>query len=65
MLELDDALTDLKGHDESLAEVVMLRYFAGLSVDETAAATGRSPRSVKRDWAFARAWLARRLDGNA
>lgn len=65
MLELDQALTDLKLHDEKLSEVVMLRYFAGLSVEETAAATGRSPRSVKRDWAFARAWLARRLDGDA
>ena len=65
MLELDGALVELSQHDEGLAEVVMLRYFAGLSVDETAAATNRSPRSVKRDWAFARAWLARRLDGHA
>ena len=63
LLELDDALTDLKGHDERLAEVVMLRYFAGLGVDETAAAVGQSPRTVKRDWAFARAWLHRRLNG--
>ena len=63
MLELDDALADLKQKDEKLAEVVMLRYFAGLSVEETAAAMDRSPRSVKRDWAFARAWLAERLDG--
>ena len=61
MLELDDALIDLKRHDERLGEVVMLRYFAGLSVDETAAALGQSPRTVKRDWAFARAWLSRRL----
>ena len=65
MLELDAALGELRGHDAGVGEVVMLRYFAGLSVEETAAATGRSPRSVKRDWAFARAWLARRLDGHA
>lgn len=65
MLDLDAALADLKKHDAPLSEVVMLRFFAGLSVEETAAATGRSERSVKRDWAFARAWLARKLDGEA
>ncbi|MEL7237987.1 MAG: ECF-type sigma factor [Planctomycetota bacterium] len=63
MLELDEALGELKAKDHKLAEVVMLRYFAGLSVEETAAAMDRSSRSVKRDWAFARAWLADRLDG--
>ena len=63
LLELDDAMNELKARDEMLAEVVMLRYFAGLSVEETASTIGRSPRSVKRDWAFARAWLAERLDG--
>ncbi len=65
LLELDDALIELKGRDERLGEIVMLRYFAGLSVDETAAAVGSSPRTVKRDWAFARAWLVRRLDGDS
>ena len=64
MLELDEALGELRAKDEKLAEVVMLRYFAGLSVEETASAMDRSPRSVKRDWSFARAWLADRLDGN-
>lgn len=63
MLELDDALAELKAKDQRVGEVVMLRYFAGLSVEETAAALGGSARTVKRDWAFARAWLARRLDG--
>jgi RNA polymerase sigma factor (TIGR02999 family) len=62
LLELDEALVDLKARDTRLGEVVMLRYFAGLSVDETAAALETSPRTVKRDWAFARAWLTRRLD---
>jgi RNA polymerase sigma factor (TIGR02999 family) len=65
MLELDDALTELKQHDDRLGEVVMLRYFAGLSVEETAAALGRSARTVKRDWSFARAWLSRRLGEDA
>jgi DNA-directed RNA polymerase specialized sigma24 family protein len=40
----------------------MLRYFTGLSVEETAAALQTSPRTVKRDWAVARAWLTRRLN---
>ncbi|MGF1633758.1 MAG: ECF-type sigma factor [Phycisphaerae bacterium] len=61
LLELDDALAELKAQDARVGEVVMLRYFAGLSVEETAAALGQSPRTVKRDWAFARAWLSRRL----
>ncbi|MEM6562114.1 MAG: ECF-type sigma factor [Planctomycetota bacterium] len=63
MLELDEALTELKAKDTRVGEVVMLRYFGGLSVEETAAAIGGSARTVKRDWAFARAWLAKRLDG--
>ncbi len=65
ILELDTALAELKTQDERMSEVVMLRYFAGLSVEETAAATGSSARTVKRDWAFARAWLSRRLDAPA
>jgi len=63
MLDLDAALGELESHDAGLAQVVKFRYFAGLTVDETATALGRSPRSVKRDWAFARAWLANRLHG--
>ncbi len=63
MLELDEAITKLEALDAGVAAVVKLRYFTGLSVDETAAALSRSPRSVKRDWAFARAWLARALRG--
>mgnify|MGYP000138237057 CR=1 FL=1 len=63
MLELDGALQQLEALDPGLAQVVKLRYFAGLSVEETAAAMDRSPRSIKRDWAFARAWLARALQG--
>jgi RNA polymerase sigma factor (TIGR02999 family) len=61
MLALDEALTELKAIDERLCQVVMLRYFTGLSVEETANAMDTSPRTVKRDWAVARAWLCKRL----
>jgi RNA polymerase sigma factor (TIGR02999 family) len=61
MLALDEAIDHLKQFDARLGEVVMLRYFSGLSVEETAAALESSPRTVKRDWSVARAWLARRL----
>lgn len=57
ILAFDDALTRLEGVDASAAQVVRLRFFAGLSVDQTAAALGISPRTVDREWAFARAWL--------
>ena len=43
------------------ADVVMMRYFAGLSIEETAAALGVSPATVKNDWTFARAWLNNEL----
>lgn len=61
MIALDEALTELKTFDERLNNVVMLRYFSGLSVEETAAALETSARTVKRDWAVARAWLSKRL----
>lgn len=61
MLALDDALSELRRFDARLGEVVMLRYFTGLSVEETAAALDSSTRTVKRDWSVARAWLNRRL----
>ena len=61
MLALDEALTELQSFDARLGQVVMLRYFTGLSVEETAAALDTSPRTVKRDWAVARAWLGKRL----
>jgi RNA polymerase sigma factor (TIGR02999 family) len=61
MLALDEALTELQSFDPRLGQVVMLRYFTGLSVEETAVALETSPRTVKRDWAVARAWLGKRL----
>lgn len=61
MLALDEAMNELRRFDERLSEVVMLRYFAGLSVEEVAKALDRTSRTVLRDWAIARAWLWRKL----
>jgi RNA polymerase sigma factor (sigma-70 family) len=60
-LALDEALTRLEAAEPRKARVVLLRYFAGLSVEDTAAALALSPATVKSDWAFARAWLHREL----
>ena len=62
MLSLDAALDELESKDESMAAVVKLRYFAGLTVDEAAEALELSPRSVNRLWTAARAWLRIRMD---
>jgi len=62
---LDDALTRLEQIDPEQARIVELRYFAGLSIDETADAIGISPATLKRRWALARAWLFRDLSGPA
>jgi len=61
ILALDEALRRLRARDERAAEIVELRFFAGLSIDETAEAIGVSPRTVKREWSVARAWLHREL----
>ena len=61
LLALDEAIEQLQAEKPHLAEIVLLRYFTGLSVEETAAVLGRSVSTVTRDWRFARAWLARRL----
>ena len=58
---LDDALTALAGFDERKAKVVELRYFGGLSVEETASVLKVSVDTVMRDWKFAKAWLFREL----
>lgn len=62
LLDLNDALVALEQQDKRKHEVVMLRYFAGLGVDETAAALGVSPATVKNDWTFAKAWLRRHVE---
>jgi RNA polymerase sigma factor (sigma-70 family) len=61
VLALDEALQRLARLDERHARVVELRYFGGLSVEETAVALGLSPATVKRAWTLARAWLFREL----
>jgi RNA polymerase sigma factor (TIGR02999 family) len=61
LLSLDEALGELAKHEPRLADVVHLRYFAGLGIAETATMLGTSPATVKRDWTFARAWLLERM----
>jgi DNA-directed RNA polymerase specialized sigma24 family protein len=61
LLALDEALTDLATFDDRLCRVVELRYFAGLSIAETAEALDVSPATIERDWTIAKAWLLRRL----
>ncbi len=58
---LDGALTQLATLDERQARIVELRFFAGLSVEETAGVVGLSPRTVKREWQLSRAWLRREM----
>lgn len=62
LLALDEALTDLSRLDPRKGRVVELRFFGGLSVEETAEVLKISPQSVMRDWRLARAWLMRELD---
>jgi RNA polymerase sigma factor (TIGR02999 family) len=61
LLALDEAIGQLQTEKPQLGEVVLLRYFTGLSVEETAQVVGRSVSTVTREWRFARAWLAGRL----
>lgn len=61
ILAVDDALLRLEEQDPQAAEVVQLRYFAGLSVAETAETLDISERTVAREWSFARAWLRKAL----
>jgi RNA polymerase sigma factor (TIGR02999 family) len=63
--ELDRVLTRLEAADPRKGQVVMLRYFAGLGVQETAEALGVSAATVKNDWAYARAWLFKELSKGA
>jgi RNA polymerase sigma factor (TIGR02999 family) len=63
MLALDEALRQFEAHQPRKAELVKLRYFAGLSEDDAAAALGISRATASRWWAFARAWLYDRMRG--
>ena len=62
VLALDAALSRLETVEPRWSRLVELRFFAGLSVEETAAAVGLSPATVKRDWSLARAWLYREIE---
>jgi RNA polymerase sigma factor (TIGR02999 family) len=62
ILALDEAISRLEEQDPEAARVVRLRFYAGLSVEEVAEALGTSPRTVKREWSFARAFLFRLLE---
>ncbi len=61
LIAVDGALTKLASLDQQQARVVELRFFGGLSVDETAEVLGISERTVKRDWSVAKAWIRREL----
>jgi RNA polymerase sigma factor (TIGR02999 family) len=61
IMALEEAISRLEEEDADAARVVRLRFYAGLSVEEVARAVGASPRTVKRDWSFARAFLLRAL----
>jgi RNA polymerase sigma factor (TIGR02999 family) len=63
LLALDEALTQLATMDARKSRVVELRFFGGLTVDETAEAMGLNAATVRRDWTFAKAWLHRTLRG--
>ncbi len=61
LLDLDEALTKLAAEDAQKAELVKLRFFAGLTMDEAAGALGISPATADRHWRYARAWLYREM----
>jgi RNA polymerase sigma-70 factor (ECF subfamily) len=63
LLDLDAALQSLEALDKEQGRIVELRYFAGLSIDETADALGTSPSTVKRGWLAAKTYIRRHLDG--
>jgi RNA polymerase sigma factor (TIGR02999 family) len=64
VLAVDQALSRLEVLDPTKAKIVLLRYFAGLTIEETADAMDVSPATVKNEWAFARAWLQDALRGS-
>ena len=64
LLDLDRALTELSRLDSEQGHLVELRFFGGLSIEETARVLGKSPATVKRDWSTARIWLYQQLNGD-
>jgi RNA polymerase sigma factor (TIGR02999 family) len=65
VVELDRALTELADLDAQQSRIVELRFFAGLTIEDTSEVLGISPATVKRDWVTARAWLYRAMTGEA
>ena len=63
IVAIDEALERLAAHDPDQVRIIELRFFAGLSVEETARVLDRSPRTIKREWRLAKAWLYRELQG--
>ena len=63
LLALDEALTQLAAEDPVKAKLVELRFFAGLTIEEAAETLGISPRTAKRHWPYARAWLHQKISG--
>lgn len=64
-VEIDLAIEALRNHDARAASIVHLRFYTGLSIDETAAALDIAPTTVDREWRYARAWLLRYLQGSS
>jgi RNA polymerase sigma factor (TIGR02999 family) len=65
VIDLDKALTELSELDGQQGRIVELRFFAGLTIEDTSEVLGVSPATVKRDWLVARAWLLRAMTGEA
>lgn len=65
VVELDKALNELAQLDPQQSRIVELRFFAGLTIEDTSEVLGISPATVKRDWVAARAWLYRAMTGEA
>ena len=62
LIAIDEALAKLSEKDKTKGELVKLRYFAGLSIEQAAQVLGMSTRSANRSWAYARAWLEREIE---
>ena len=65
LIDLDRALDQLAAQEPRLSRLIELRFFGGLAIEEASEILGCSPRTAKRDWAFARAWLLHRLRDSA
>jgi RNA polymerase sigma factor (TIGR02999 family) len=63
LIALDEALIELERQEPRVNEIVLLRYFAGLSIEDTARSLDISPRTVKREWSYGKAWLFERIHG--